>query len=246
MAAPLSRASRVLHGTRWAAAFAIWAGACASEWERDDLEGRPCPCLADWVCDTSRGPAGICVAKGAGLAGSGGNSGATGGGAGGAGSGGAGSGGPPLADAGVEGPGQCPPLDGPSGASCPSICDECTNDACIIRCDAARACNATTLECPAGFDCEIACASDDSCATLEVACADGHACSTRCEGRRSCRAVNIACGSGPCALSCAAGAQICRDGELHCGTGSCQATCQGNETPLVVGCESSCSPSCGC
>jgi hypothetical protein len=222
------RRSRWEH-QRWVAALSILlAGACTSEWERDDLEGRPCPCLPEWVCDTSRGEAGVCVAKGAALGGSGGA---------GAGGGGAGAGG---------GSRECPPLAEPGGGSCPEVCDECSDDTCVIRCDDARACNAMTLSCPAGFRCDITCSSDDNCASLDVACAEGYACSTRCEGRRTCVALSVVCASGPCALSCADGAQICRDSELHCGTGRCQATCQGNTTPLVAGCESSCSPSCGC
>lgn len=231
---------------RWIAALAaLLVGACASEWERTDLEGRPCPCLPDWVCDTSRGEAGVCVAKSAGPGGAAGSDGSGGSSAAG-GSGGAGLGGDGGSDADAGSTKQCPPLGEPAGGSCPSVCDECSSDICIIRCDDARACSSTTLACPAGFDCQIACSGAENCASLQVVCADGASCSTTCNGRRTCAALIIACAAGPCALSCGSGGQICKDSELHCGTGSCQASCNGNEIPQVFGCENSCSASCGC
>ncbi|HTV18789.1 MAG TPA: hypothetical protein VMG12_08965 [Polyangiaceae bacterium] len=234
--------------------FAASAG-CQSDFGRDDLDGRPCPCLPDWECDTSRGASGVCVLKSAGLGGSGGvDSGDAGGGASGAGAGGgssddAGTGGARAGDAGNTGGAGgdgCSAAATPTGGACPAVCDECTNGTCFIRCDGARACSSTSLACPAGFHCEVSCSSDDNCVALQLACSGEHSCTTRCTGKRSCRTLDMACASGPCALECASGAQICRGSELHCGTGRCQASCGGNETPVVSGCEASCSADCGC
>ena len=249
-----------------AAPVAVLALGCQSAFERDALEGRPCPCLPDWVCDTTAGGAGICLSKSAGLGGNAGvdpedggaGSAATGGenaggGAAGAGSGGDGSGSGGASAGGLGGAGSggtsgdgCPALAAPTAEACPEVCDECAQGMCFIRCDTARPCSSTSLACPAGFHCEVNCTSDDSCNSLELACSDGYACSTQCTGRRACAALSMICAAGPCALECGAGPQICRGSELHCGTGACQATCEGNERPLVSGCEASCSTACDC
>jgi hypothetical protein len=219
---------------------------CNSEFDRAELDGRPCPCLPDWVCDESQGEAGICVreaALGAGAGGAGSDAGDAPSLAGGAGG---------VSASGAGGVSSCAPVAEPSGVACPSVCDECVLGTCLIRCDESRSCSGTgqarlTLECPAGFHCEVSCSSDDNCAHMNVQCAGGHACSVACTGKKSCNTLNMACAAGPCSLTCGAGTQICRGAsELQCGTGACALACQGSETPSVTRCEDSCSSSCGC
>lgn len=220
------------------------SGGCVSDFDRGALDGRPCPCLPGWVCDESRSEAPTCVRQRSELAddlrttftdsldaGS--------------------------ADANAPGeprssePTDCPAAAAPSGAACPSVCDECVAGTCTIRCNADRPCTGSsgspsTLACPAGFHCVVSCESNDSCSFSSVQCPGDQACSVQCTGKRSCNQLSLTCAGGPCSLRCGNEAQSCRDSELRCGAGACQASCEGNETPTVTGCAASCSTQCGC
>src|SRR4029079_13861232 len=63
-----SPARRWFRRLGWVGLVLFGAG-CASELDRDALDGRPCPCLPRWVCDARPGEAGTCVREGAALAG---------------------------------------------------------------------------------------------------------------------------------------------------------------------------------
>jgi len=264
----------MLFGTRPRRFVAFLVGAfaatlaCVSEFDRDALGGRPCPCLPGWVCDESLGSAGICVEE---TLGSGGSSGSDTGSGGtyvthdGPDSGGAAGSDAPNFDAGLvpneagtnpgtggssstggAGTGECLPAALPTTTDCPAVCDDCSAGTCHIRCDGARDCSALSIDCPPGLHCEVACSAQDNCNATEVRCTGAQACDVLCTGKRACIGLTLGCAEGPCTLQCGGEAQVCRDSTLSCGSGACEASCQGNESPAVIGCGTSCSPACGC
>ncbi len=236
---------------------------CVSEFERGALAGRPCPCLAGWVCDDSQGSPGVCVepALGSGGSSGGSNPDARDGGGGensedGGGSNGADGGdttGGSSGSGGSSGGGalECGVAATPVSADCPPECDECTDGTCHIRCDGDRSCSGTrpnplVIACAPGMHCEVTCSSLDSCKAAEVQCSGAQSCSVLCTGERSCMDLRLACAAGPCELECGAGALVCKGSALSCGASSCHARCEGMERPRVEGCAASCSPACGC
>ena len=241
MTAARSPARRWLRRLGWVGLVLFGAG-CASELDRNALDGRPCPCLPGWVCDASQGEAGTCVREGAALAGDLRNTSSDVPDAGAA---------AVLGDSADSVPPACAVAAEPSGGACPALCDECRDGTCFIHCNDSRQCGGSagspaTLACPPGFHCDVSCESESSCSFLSVQCPGDHACSTECTGKKSCNSLSLACAGGPCRLACGSAAQSCRNSELQCGSGACQASCQGSEVPAVANCAASCSAQCGC
>lgn len=238
---------------------------CVSEFERDALAGRPCPCLSGWICDESAGAGGVCVSQSAAAGGSS-NTGGSGGILADSGPGPGGQGGtdadagvtlgdsgivPPTGGTGGSSGNECGQAASPSATVCPPECDECVDGTCHIRCDEARNCSGTaqsplSLYCPPGMHCKVSCSSQDNCTSTQLHCSGEYSCDVVCTGRLSCIDLSLGCADGPCSLLCGVEAQVCRDSIVLCGPDACQATCEGIVLPSIFGCENSCSPACGC
>ena len=126
----------------------------------------------------------------------------------------------------------------PVGGACPSACTGgCLNGTCIIDCNADSACEADTINCPAGFACTVECGPTDGCKNATINCPTRYACNIECS---DCEGANVNCSSGVCNLTCGAGSKACKNLDLACGGNTCSASCNGSTDLPLVACGGSC------
>src|SRR5512133_1233789 len=224
-----------------AMALAALVSSCSSDLRRDDLDGRPCPCLPGWQKQTSPD---YCICVRSNQIGSGGTTASTGvatgaesgqtssdlpqgGGGGGdrtvAGGGGdrtvAGGGGDRTVAGGGAVGGANPGSTSGGARVCPARTEPSLSNPCSALCDT----------CSSAGVCQHYCMADNSCGANIFVCPPGLACRVVCSGVGRCRQLVVQCPSTYACTVEGSGRQSCQDLQVECSPdGPCSATCSGS------------------
>jgi len=114
----------------------------------------------------------------------------------------------------------------PGAGSCPAACTTCEGPVCVITCSEDDQCEATTIQCPDGWDCRVECsAADDACKQATINCPTDGACEVLCEGMDACEDGHLTCGGGLCDVTCEATQDTCDGLQVTCDRQACSASC---------------------
>jgi hypothetical protein len=130
---------------------------------------------------------------------------------------------PNAPDADPNAPDAMPTLDA-TPVVCPSECDRCEGNTCVIECVQADSCS-NQIVCPSGLDCQVVCSGSASC-NNGIDCSMADSCDLTCSTIGSCGG-QLLCGTGPCNAVCS-GTGTCDNGIDCSNSCACDTDCSGN------------------